>query len=525
MKKLISILFLLSFVFWLNAQEKSVDKLDKKYYHWHLKDPKKDKIMGISLEKAKNEIIKNNKPVKTVVVAVIDGGVDINHEDLQGKFWVNPGEIPNNGIDDDNNGYIDDIYGWNFIGNSKGENLVYENMEYTRIIKKNMKNEPYYADAKSQYDKELQKRKEEKANLEKFERNYYEAKEIILANSGVMVSNLDDLKKVKPTNSRTQWAYNFLKARYEMGFTEQALEELKYQNNKYLKYYLNLDYNPRVIVGDNPTDIDDRNYGNNDVKGPRSNHGTSVTGVIAALQGNGIGIDGIAVDVKIMVLRIVPEGDERDKDVALAIKYAVDNKADIINMSFGKDYSPEKQFVDWAVKYAAQHNVLLIHSAGNSSKNVDKENSYPSDRYADGSEIPNILIVGASDMKADKNLPAIFTNYGSQHVDIFSPGVNIITLDSNNTYDLSSGTSIAGPVVTGAAALILSYYPQIKPEEMIDLLMQSAYVPKKPKKVYLPNPERVKKATVPFSSLSKSKGIVNVYQAFLLAQSKYGKLQ
>jgi len=506
----------------LNAQQTTIDKIDKKYLNWHNKDPKADKVMGISLEKAREGILKDRKTVKTVVVAVIDGGVDIDHEDMAGKIWINAGEIPGNGIDDDNNVYVDDVHGWNYIGNSKGENILYENYEYTRIVKMNNKNHPSYKAAKAQYDKELKKRREEKKDLENFEKIYNGAKEYILSATGIDVRNADDLKKVKSKDPNVKIAYKFLKERYEMGFTEEILERLKKTNAEYLDYFLNMEYNPRTITGDDPTNLEDRNYGNNDVKGPRSDHGTSVAGVIAAVVGNGIGIDGIATDVKIMVLRTTPRGDERDKDIALAIKYAVDNKADIINMSFGKDYSPEKEFIDWAVRYAQQHNVLLIHSAGNSSKNIDREASFPSDRYLDGSEIPNWMNIGASDMKANKTLPAYFTNYGRKHVDIFAPGVDVVSLNTDNTYEPVSGTSIAGPVVAGVAALILSYYPDIKPEEMIDILMKSAYRPKKPKKVFLPGSRGKGAEKVAFAELSKSGGIVNVYNALLLAEQRFG---
>lgn len=523
MRKFLLIIGFLAALNALNAQQTTVDKIDSKYLNWQNKDPKADKVMGISLEKARESFLKDRKPAKTVVVAVIDGGVDIDHEDMVGKIWINHGEIPGNGIDDDGNGYIDDVHGWNFLGNSKGENITDENLEYTRIVKQNNKSHPSYKAAKAQYDKELKKRKEEKKDLENFEKIYNGAKEYILNATGIDVKNAEDLKKVKSKDPNVKIAWKFLKERYEMGFTEEILERLKKTNDEWLLYRLNLDHNPREIIGDDPLNIEDRAYGNNDVKGPRSAHGTSVAGVIAAISGNGIGIDGIATDVRIMVLRVVPNGDERDKDIALAIRYAVDNKADIINMSFGKEFSPEKQFIDDAVRYAQQKGVLLVHSAGNSSKNIDREPSFPSDRYLDGSEIPNWINIGASDMKANKTLPAFFSNYGKKNVDIFAPGVDLVSLNTDNTYELVSGTSISGPVVAGVAALILSYYPDIKPAEMIEILMQSAYLLKKPKMVHLPGTSGKKAEKVAFSDLSKSGGIVNVYNALLMAEQRFGR--
>ncbi len=521
------LIFLISLIISIprtQAQSGKLEDLDQQYLNWYNKDPQSDQILGTSVDRAYNTILENKKTKKTVVVAVIDGGVDIDHEDLQGRIWINPKEIPGNNIDDDNNGYIDDIHGWNFIGNRRGENIVYENFEYTRIVREKDSNHPDYNRSKNLYAEELVKRKTEKANLLKFENLYFKAKFIIKEHTGIDVSTDEDLKDVQPVNPRVKGALKFLKERYAMGFSEESLKEMKENNRNFLDYYLNRDYSVRNLVGDNPDDLSNADYGNPDVKGPRADHGTSVAGVIAAIRNNEIGIDGIAEDVKIMSIRTVPNGDERDKDVALAIRYAVDNGADIINMSFGKKISPQKDFVDEAVRYAEAHDVLLVHGSGNSGENIDIDDSYPSDRLKDGTEAGNWLNVGASNSVLDNELVANFSNYGKNHVDLFAPGVNIISLDSTNSYSMNDGTSLAAPIVSGIAALLLSYNPDLTAKELIEILMNHTHKITRPKKVLQPDLTGAKRKKVRFSELSKSAGIVNAYLALLEVQNRCNQL-
>jgi subtilisin family serine protease len=310
-----------------------------------------------------------------------------------------------------------------------------------------------------------------------------------------------------------------LKDRYEKGFTEEDLDEYIAHVNDYLEFHLNKDFTPRIIVGDNPYDLSDRGYGNPDVKGPDSRHGTGVASVIAANRGEGIGIDGIADLVEIMVIRSTPNGDERDKDVALAIMYAVDNGARIINMSFGKDFSPQKEFVDQAVKYAEEKGVLLVHAAGNDGANIDIVGNFPSATYSNNIKASNWIEVGANAKFADKELATSFSNYGGNNVDIFAPGHDIIAADTSNTYSTNSGTSLAAPVVTGVAALLMSAYPDLSPQEIKDILMVSSHQPKKPRKVYLPG-DNEKKQKVKFKELSQSGGIINAYEAMVEAERR-----
>lgn len=389
MKKTSTILLSIFALSLAYGQETDINKFEADYINWYNKDLSADDIMGTSVDKAYIELLNNLTPKKTVVVAVIDGGVDILHEDLEGRIWINEDEIPNNGIDDDKNGYIDDVYGWNFIGNKSGENVFCENLEITRVVKAKDENYAGYAKAKELYDLELSKRKQEKKNYQSFKAAWDNSKRIIKDNTGIEVKNQEDLLNVKSDKRSVIRAYSFLNQKYSQGVSDELVNSLLDRTNLYLDCYLNLDLDARSLVGDNPLDLDDKVYGNNDVIGGRSSHGTSVAGVIAAQRNNNIGINGIAENVRIMTLKSTPDGDERDKDVALAIMYAVDNGADIINMSFGKELSPQKTFVDQAVQYAEDNGVLLIHAAGNEAKNLDVDKVYPTDVYPNETEASN----------------------------------------------------------------------------------------------------------------------------------------
>lgn len=516
MKLIVIVLFLLPVV--CTAQVASVDSLEQKHLNWYNLHPNSDNVMGTGTNLLWAELLPNRVPRKTIIVAVIDSGIDIDHDDLKESIWVNEDEIPNNQIDDDSNGFVDDVHGWNFIGNHKGENINYENMEFTRIYRAGPSH-PDFDRAKKAYLAEVEKRKTEKAGIENFEKAYLSAKYTIKKGTGITVEGLKDMDAIPlDAPQKVLAAKRWLVSRYELGFSDEMLQRLKKNNSEYFDYFLNVDFDPRKTIGDNP-EVMDGVYGNPDVEGPRADHGTAVAGVIAAVRNNGIGIDGIAPHVKIMCLRSTPRGDERDKDVANAIRYAVDNGAHIINMSFGKPFSPEKHLVDDAVKYAEQKNVLLVHGAGNDARNIDEKPSFPNDAYLDKVEATNWITVGASGPSIDETLPAVFSNYGKKHVDIFAPGVNIISLDSSNTYNMVDGTSLASPVVAGVAALILSYHPELAPQQVIDILLQSATKMDKGK-VLTPGFEKERKKTR-FTDLSKSGGIVNAYEALKKADKLY----
>ncbi len=521
-------------VFSLNlcAQRSTVDSLSKTYLNWYNKDPKIDGIQGISVDKAYDQLLKNKTPRKKIIVAVIDGGLDTAHIDMKGKIWKNKREIPANGIDDDYNGYVDDIYGWNFLGNAKGENITSENVEYTRILKEL---NPLFKDVKSlsevpsnevndyklylqcfnKYNEQELKYKTEKEHIDAFVKKRNNANSII--SKYLYKENFDqkDVESISSTDTGITKAKNYLLSLYKRNFSDATLKGILKHNSLFLDKYLNLDFNPRTLVGDDPQNINDKKYGNNNVKGPEPEHGTLVSGVIAANRGNGIGIDGIASDVDIMAVRVVPDGDERDKDVALAIHYAVDNGANIINMSFGKPFSPQKAFVDEAIKYACDHNVLLVHAAGNDGENDDSIEHFPSKRFNDGSLASSMITVGASNIKADTDFAGFFSNYG-QSVDLFAPGVNIISLYPENRYDKTNGTSFSCPIVSGVAALVWSYYPELSAVQLKDVLLNSVTSYAK-LKVNKPDTKHDLKQKVSFGSLCKTGGVVNAYNALKLA--------
>ncbi|RUA26488.1 MAG: peptidase S8 [Bacteroidetes bacterium] len=500
------------------------------YSQWSHGDIETDSVVGISLEKAYAFMHKKNKVAKPVVVAIIDSGVDTAHEDLKDRLWINLGEIPYNGIDDDKNGYIDDVYGWNFIGNANGENVNGDTWELTRLYRKykkkfgkKTKKEIAKSDMK-EYQEWLRIEKDykkQRADSKAAVKNYKLYLDAIKNSNAILEQHLgpnftkEDVESINTTSDRLKWAIQMYE--YFEGNPTPIEKALEY-HEKLLSQKLNPRFHTRQIVGDDVNDINDRFYGNNDVTAETSGHGTGVAGIVAATRNNGIGVQGIADSVRIMIVRVVPGGDERDKDVALGIRYAVDNGAQIINGSFGKSYSAHKEFVDSAIVYAERHGVLIVHAAGNSGENNDKVTHYPTPEYAPRKFVNNWIDVGASSSHLGLKLPASFSNYGRKSVDIFAPGVDIRSTSPKNKYGVSSGTSDASPVVTGVAALVLSYYPELTAVQLKEIILKSAR--KYPKqKVLLPGDEKKK---TKFKKLSKTAGVVNAYEALKLAEEMYG---
>lgn len=495
--------------------------------NWYNLDLAKDSVFGVSTERA-YDLLKGH-PAKTVIVAVIDGGTQYNHEDLKDIVWTNPGEIPNNGIDDDHNGYVDDIHGWDFIG-GKTRNVNEDNLEMTRLYRQwkpkyeNADPKTLSAQEKSEYDlyqtvkKEYnEKYNEASAGYKKytgFMQGIKDVQQALGKDSNFTVAELESYK-YKNTYDSVARAI-FLKLTQNGMSVNQVTKGVKGAIDYYgtmVNYNLNLNFDPRNIVGDDYTNVNERFYGNDSVFGKHGEHGTHVAGIIAGERDNGVGINGIADHVQIMIIRTVPDGDERDKDVANAIRYAVDNGASVINMSFGKDFSPYKSAVDDAVKYAESKNVLLVHAAGNDSKNTDKENNFPTPKMLNGQMASNWIEVGASTSTNDIHLVASFSNYGAKNVDLFAPGYHIYSCVPDSKYADMSGTSMASPVVAGVAALIRSYFPTLTAEQVKQVLVSSV-VPIN-HKVILPGSDNKK---VKFKTLCSSKGVVNAYNAVLAAQ-------
>lgn len=523
-KKLLCLAMMASLPLVTFAQEN-----EKPKENWQNLDLKADGVFGISTEKAYKELLRG-KTSTPVIVAVIDGGIDEDHEDLNKIMWINSKEISGNKLDDDKNGYPDDLYGWNFIGSEKG-NVQYDNMELVRLIRKlqpkysaALNSTPFNEKEKKEfqlyqklitaYMEKLQEAQMGLTNTTIFKR-YIEEMLAKMKNSN---PTLAAFEKYKPANDIEERVLKAVKSELKKNpdfskLKEDVDEGLKYYNVM-VKYHLNLDFNPREIVGDDYANSKERFYGNADVTGPDADHGTHVSGIIGAIRNNDIGIKGVADNVQIMFIRAVPDGDERDKDVANSIKYAVDNGARIINMSFGKSYSWDKAVVDEAVKYAMDQNVLIVHAAGNDANNTDKEDNFPNKQYVDSlglnkGRAASWIEVGASGWKNDESLLADFSNYGKKSVDVFAPGVKINSTYPKSTYKDNDGTSMASPVVSGLAALIWSYYPKLSAIQVKEAIMNS--VVKVDTKVKVKEDGNSKK--VSFSDLSVSGGVVNAYNA------------
>jgi cell wall-associated protease len=544
---LFSILFTLNaFGFQSQIQLSDSTELPK---NWFLLDPETDKVLGLGVEKAYNTLLKG-KPSRTVIVAVIDTGVDFNHEDLKDVMWVNTKEIAGNGVDDDKNGYIDDIYGWNFIGGANGnvKQDTYElTREYIRLKSKfdgvdakraSKKDKATYAywltiqekflKAKNENETNYKSCADQLAQYQSFHKNISEAVTLLKSTYKIETIKPEIIDTLKATDPKLRFAKYILGMIYQSEGRdvqpEALIKELEYvlENNAEvcdhyktaLEYGYNLDFNPRKLVGDTYEDFENRFYGNSDVKGTGPVHGTHVAGIIAANRNNDIGIKGIADNVKIMALRAVPNGDERDKDVANAIRYAVDNGAHIINMSFGKPLSPDKEYVDKAVRYAESKGVLLIHGAGNENADNDKETNFPNRYYKDGQESKTWIEVGASAWGEDPELVASFSNFGKKSVDLFAPGVQIYSTTPHNTYKAQDGTSMASPATAGVAAMIMSYFPELTAAQVRDVLRQSTRKFDN-LKVQKPGSSEL----VNFSDLSITGGLLNAYDAVKLAET------
>jgi len=524
---------------------------------WYKKDYLTDSIPGISLNKWYSE--NNKKSKQQVIVAVIDTQLDSNHEDLKGQFWINQKEIANNNIDDDNNGYVDDINGWNFTSNKKEDYVTWGNFESVRFIR--------HWDPEFKGKTEDQIKPENLANYKEYQRalkvnekeNIYYNRWFSGLNHSVKIFPLvkDTLKHFFPKEDYTYKQLDSLYKKYKLNdktyrqrresddrdlgslifymminmedneSTLEALEKSRAELDSIVNKNLNKNFNDRLLIGDNP-EVLEKGYGCGNISISKKSvknmqgHATKVAGIIAADRQNNIGVNGIAENVKIMSLNISYSGDENDKDIAMAIYYAVDNGAKVINMSFGKEFSVHQQWVSDAFKYAEKHNVLLVHGSGNERFNVDENPYYPSDNTFDGKpEVSsNFINVGSISARLDKTFASNFSNYGKQNVDLFAPGEQIYTTALGNQYKSDSGTSLAAPIVSGVAALIWSYYPKLTATEVKQIIIESGTTYNV--EVIVPG---TKDKQILFTELSKSGKVLNAYNAMKLAEkmSKHKK--
>jgi cell wall-associated protease len=507
--------------------------------NWQNFDLKTDGYFGISLNQAYT-LVKNKKS-KPILVAILDSGVDTLQKDLQGVLWVNPKEIPGNGIDDDHNGYIDDVHGWDFLGGKGGKAYLNETGEEVRQYYKlkdkyanvtsatagNEKEYKYWLQIKTAHDSVYKKSVDELSEVKLEMRglmvaNGYVKRALDLSpNATFTLSDLDKIKSKNDTITQSKYIWGLVLQQEGSSTTNAAALKDLSELFEIVNNVVNPDLTGRKeIVGDDPDVNDGKSYGNNILKYPDASHGTGVAGLIGAKRNNGYGIDGVADNVRIMVVKVISNGDEYDKDVANAIHYAVDNGARVINMSFGKKISPHKDWVDEAFKYAAAKDVLLIQAAGNDNEDMDIKPDYPNDTFADSSvtDADNVIDVGSSGPRPDTTLAADFTNYGKKNVDVFAPGVKVTSIDEDAEFLTADGTSFSAPIVTGIAALVLEYYPNLSAAQLKEVIMRSA-TPLNGTMVNKPGTHQ----KVDFATLCKTGGIVNAYNALEIASKMKGE--
>lgn len=512
---------------------------DKDQKTWYHKDYATTKVYGVNTENAYKFLESKGLKPKTVVVGVLDSGVEVDHPGLAKNMWKNPNEVPNNGKDDDGNGYVDDIFGWNFLG-GKNADIDVDNMEVTRVVKKyqsvfegpdsakNKENQAKMPEEFAMYMKSKEvftkKSQEAKQNVQLYTmiKNAIPDMVKLLGNKTLTKENL---ATIKPSNQQEAMAMQVLAqvsndpqvvgksaAEVKTYMDAQMKEALDYFTPQAEKGY-NLDFDPRKeIVGDNYDDYSEKNYGNNHYEGPDAKHGTHVAGIIAGLPNGSEPQYGVASRVaKIMTVRAVPDGDERDKDVANAIRYAVDNGAKILNMSFGKPVSPGKNVVWDAFKYAESKGVLLIKAAGNENEDIAEHQYFPTNYKSTTDEKPfvnNMIVVGSNTNDANA-LKSSFSNYNKKMVDVFAPGSEIYSTVPDGKYEYLQGTSMASPVVAGAAAVLLAYMPNLKPEQIIESLVNTTNA----------------STNNGFENLSRSAGVIDVAKAAEYAYKNFYKAE
>ncbi len=498
---------------------------------WAMMDPATDGYEGTSTLKLYDYINGlNPKPEpKPLIVAVMDSGFDIDHPGLKDNIWNNTAEINGQpGVDDDGNGFIDDFYGWNFLGNAKDLNLELTR-EYARMKK----------DGTPESDKYFQKVKAEFDTKQKEDQDIYDYIKMLVSQNEEAIAVLKannittDPKKLQEISSaltgKSKDAAEKLLGTYMLtglGPAEVIDAQKEYESRISVSYNLKLD--PSTIIGDDPEKLDEKGYGNNDIKPKGSTHGTHVAGIIASPT-KGIGQ---APFVKIMCIRVVPgQGDERDKDVANGIRYAVDNGAKVINLSAGKYYAKNADYVIEAIKYAESKDVLFVVAAGNEGTNIESTVNYPPKFYRENGEIkyfPNLVCVGASswmktwnkekdpsNLNRKYDLAAPFSNYSGNVVDLFAPGVEINSTVLDGKYKRLGGTSMASPGTAGIASILRGFFPDLTAAQVKEILVKSS-------RKYEGLEVKVKEARtkVLFSTLSKSGGIVDALSAYKMATEK-----
>lgn len=497
--------------------------LHAQFGDWYNLDFAQDSVMGVSANKAL-AYLEGRATLVPVVVAVIDDGVDIYHRDFEGKIWVNAAEMPDDGVDNDGNRFVDDVHGWNFLGNPQGENIEFETLELTRLLRKmapsfdgkelsdfkgkEKKEFQRYKSLMAIYDEDVQAAQDEFAQFSQLAALYGGAMAFAREKLDTEELSVQDLLNYTPEDEEERQVIDFLLMAEQQGLRE-YLDQGSAHFDKLLNYYYNFDFDPRPLVNEG----DEVPYGNPMVWAANPDHGTHVAGIIGAVRDNGFGVNGIAPNAIILPVRAVPGGDERDKDVAAAIRYAVDQGARIINMSFGKPYSPDEPLVREAIAYARARDVLMVHAAGNDASNNDQVPNYPDGTLGKRKSLDNWITVAASGPFAGDELLAEFSNYGKRKVDVLAPGVAIESLAPGDGVATNSGTSMAAPVVSGVAALIRGLNPELSAKEVKDILIRTAQM--------LPdNPVLDEDGSSPLKKKVRNPGVVSAYEAVKFTEAE-----
>ena len=416
----------------------------------------------------------------SIIVAIVDEGVKYTHPDLAANMWVNPNPSPEFGNQD--------IHGWNFLGNAVGESLRRAGTEPFREYKrlrprfKDADTSRLTLSAKAEYA--YYKQMERAARLDtyikftEYQRIRSDAFRIcdslMRLKYGDRETTVADFQRLELADTTGLALPLSIAASTPVMFTpdmpwHEAVEKIDSEYRLSAVRVASLDSlndDPHIKLGNRPDDFRNFRYGNNLI-GDDPYHGTMVAGVIAACAATA---GELPRPVKILSVRAIPEGDEYDRDVAAAIRYAVDNGAEVVNMSFGKYLSPHRDEVLAAMKYARSKDVLLVMASGNDGVNVDVRPIFPTCRDTKGRRLENQIVVGAS---TPDGRVASFSNYGAENVDLLAPGENVRSTAPEGGYDTAQGTSIAAPIVSGVAAVLRSFYPDLSAREIREILIRT----------------------------------------------------
>ena len=473
----------------MSAQTAADDVYAGWYKTWN------DSLKGANITAAQQYLHSHKaKKKRTVVVGIIDSGADTECLALKRALWTNAKEKIN-GKDDDHNGYVDDVHGWNFLGTKDGKfNMTSAGTEEYRQFKrlypkyKNVKSREEVADSnRKEYAYYMAMRRKAKINSYLM---FYE----VAARKQKLMGEMDDMLKrakldvdtltmggmlnteVADTLVKDTFVKLIMADLYKNPMTTRWDDYVKKQRADFALmgkriYSIEHDKDKRLLMGDNQEDATDRFYGNNMLNIEGMEHGNFVASVVAGNVVDDSRYSGVCVDARVMPVRVCPEGDEYDKDVATGIIYAVDNGAKIINLSLGKYTSPHPEMVNEAIAYAGKHDVLVIGAAGNNHLNIDSIAYFPAAVDAKGQTLDNFIRVGGTAMDGSRSS---ISNYGDHKVDIYAPGEYISGVYPGNKKDFANGTSVATPVVSGIAAMLRTYFPKLKATQLKRVLIETA---------------------------------------------------